>query len=82
MNLQKSTIHIKGMHCRSCEILLEDALLAVGNVKKCEVDWQSGTAQIIYDKNRLPSEREIVRAIRTAGYNIGIAEKRLSSAKI
>ncbi len=63
------------MHCRSCEILLEDALLAVGNVKKCEVDWQSGTAQIIYDKNRLPSEREIVRAIRTAGYNIGIAEK-------
>ena len=75
MSLLKSTIPIKGMHCRSCEILLEDALSQVPHIKKCDVDWQAGTAQIVYDKNRLPSEKEIIRTIRTAGYNIGVAEK-------
>jgi len=76
MSLQKLTIPIKGMHCRSCEILLEDALSTVANVKKCEVNWQAGTAQVVYAAAHPPSERELIKAVRNAGYSIGAAEKR------
>ncbi len=74
-SLQKLTIQIKGMHCRSCEILLEDAISQVAHVKKCEVDWQSGTAKVIFAADRPPAKNAVIRAIRGAGYNIGIAEK-------
>lgn len=62
------------MHCRSCEILLEDALLEVANVKKCEVNWRDGTAQIYYD-SQSPSTQKITKVVRLLGYEIGPAEK-------
>lgn len=75
MSLQKLMAPIKGMHCRSCEILLEDAISGVPHVKKCEVDWRAGTAQIYYSPQQSPSKEEIIGAIRAAGYDLGAAEK-------
>ena len=75
MSLLKSTIPIKGMHCRSCEILLEDALSGVAHVKKCEVSWQAGTAQVYFSSQRAPFKNDIVKTIRAAGYEWGTAEK-------
>jgi sulfite exporter TauE/SafE/plastocyanin domain-containing protein/copper chaperone CopZ len=63
------------MHCRSCEILLEDAISQVPHVKKCEVDWRGGAAQIYYSPQQMPSKNEIAEAIRAAGYDLGKAEK-------
>ncbi len=63
------------MHCRSCEILLEDAISQIPHVKKCEVDWRAGTAQIYYSPPQSPSKHEIIKAIRVAGYDLGKTEK-------
>lgn len=81
MSLQKLIAPIKGMHCRSCEILLEDAISQVPHVKKCEVDWRAGNAQIYYLPQQMPSKDEIAQAIRTAGYDLGVAEKQAFFSK-
>lgn len=75
MTLHKLIANIKGMHCRSCEILLEDKISEVSHVKKCEVDWQAGTAQIYYSPQQPPSKNEIIGVIRAAGYDLGTTIK-------
>lgn len=73
MNSQKLTIQIKGLHCRSCEILLEDVLTQVAGVEKVKVNWRAGTAEIFY-AGQAPSEKEIIKVIREAGYEVGPKE--------
>lgn len=75
MSLQKLTIQIKGMHCRSCEILLEQSISKIPRVEKCEADWQAGTLLVYFSAGQKPSENEIAEIIREAGYEIGITEK-------
>jgi sulfite exporter TauE/SafE/copper chaperone CopZ len=72
MNIK--TIPIKGMHCRSCEILIEDELMKVRGVKKAMVSEKRGTAEIYY-KGNLNYEK-IEKAVRDAGYQIGANEKK------
>src|SRR3989344_8357172 len=72
--LKKENIHISGMHCRSCEILVEDHLSEVAGVKKVNVNYKKGIAEVYYE-NR-PQEAEIEIAIRNAGYAVGIGKKR------
>ena len=42
-NLNKFTLPIKGMHCRSCELLVEEGLSKIHHVKNRSKlqDWQS-----------------------------------------
>lgn len=68
MNIK--TIPIKGMHCRSCEILIEDELMKVNGVRKAVVSEKRGVAEIYY-KGHLEYEK-IERAIGEAGYVIGV----------
>lgn len=70
----KKTIPIKGMHCRSCEILVEDELLKIPGVKKAQVSEKKGQA-ILYCKNEI-QDKKIERAIIEAGYSIGTNEKK------
>lgn len=72
--MAKKIIHIRGMHCRSCEMLIEDRLVAIPGVKKARVSYQKGVAEIEFDRE--PDEREIRRAIEAAGYSIGRADVR------
>src|SRR3990167_2099074 len=64
------TIPIKGMHCRSCEILIEDELMKVDGVRKAIVSEKRGVAEIYY-KGYLEYEK-IERAVGEAGYVIGV----------
>lgn len=40
--MNKATVHIKGMHCRSCEILIEDELLKISGVTEVKVNEKKG----------------------------------------
>ncbi|MFA5933183.1 MAG: sulfite exporter TauE/SafE family protein [Microgenomates group bacterium] len=75
--MEKTTVHIKGMHCRSCEILIEDELLKIPGVEKCVVSHTKGTAEI-YHNNGL-DENRVDLAIGEVGYTVGKEEKPLLS---
>ncbi|MDP3696419.1 MAG: sulfite exporter TauE/SafE family protein [Candidatus Taylorbacteria bacterium] len=72
--LKKENIHISGMHCRSCEILVEDHISEVTGVKKVNVDYKKGVAEVYYENK--PQNVEIEKAIRNAGYGLGVNKKR------
>lgn len=63
-------ISIKGMHCRSCEILVEDELKEIPGVEGVSVSSSKGTADVKYSGQR-PSEDMLRRAVQNAGYDIG-----------
>lgn len=71
--MEKTTVHISGMHCRSCEILIEDELVKMPGVDRAVVSHTKGTADI-YHSNDLDSER-IGQMIREVGYEMGQDEK-------
>jgi sulfite exporter TauE/SafE/copper chaperone CopZ len=66
-------IKIKGMHCRSCEILLEQELGALKSVTKVKADANRGEADISFS-SPVPFS-DIERAVKAAGYEIGGSEK-------
>lgn len=68
--MEKIQIPIKGMHCKSCEILVEDNLKEISGVKKCEVNCKEHKATIYYEGAR-PDMGIIEKSIRSAGYEIG-----------
>jgi sulfite exporter TauE/SafE/copper chaperone CopZ len=71
---QKMKIDITGMHCRSCEILLEDSISQVQGVKKVRTNFKKGSAEIEYDQT--PDQKEIEKAVNTAGYRLGKEDKK------
>lgn len=63
-------VPIRGMHCRSCELLLEDAIGGIQGVSKVKVDFRKGRATIEHSSD-IPSQNEIVNAVKQAGYEVG-----------
>lgn len=74
-NIKKIIIPIAGMHCRSCEILIENKLAEIPEVRSSRVSYKKGNAEIYYDLQK-PNTSEVEEAIRSAGYTIGSAEKK------
>lgn len=72
--MPKIIVPIKGMHCRSCELLIENNLKKVCGVSKVEVSHKTGLADIYFD-NRAPQGDSIRGAIKDAGYDIGRKDK-------
>ncbi len=72
--MQKITLDISGMHCRSCELLIEDELLKVPGVKKAKTNFRKGVA-VLFCEEEKPNETAIEQAIRNAGYEVGKGER-------
>lgn len=64
---------VKGMHCRSCELLIEGELLKVPGIKRAVVNHSSGTADVYY-RHGLDSVA-VEHAVTTAGYSLGSDQK-------
>jgi sulfite exporter TauE/SafE/copper chaperone CopZ len=74
--MDKKIYHVSGMHCRSCELIIEDNVVSkVEGVKKAEVDHKRGLVQIYYDRHT-PSDKQVQKVIEEAGYGLGIDSKR------
>lgn len=67
-------LEIKGLHCKSCELLLEEKFSHVPHVEKSEVNYRKGIAEIYYFEQK-PKMKELEDAIKEAGYTIGKTEK-------
>jgi sulfite exporter TauE/SafE/copper chaperone CopZ len=78
--MKKCQIDIKGMHCRSCEILIADELVKIPGIEEVVVDQNLGTAEIYY-LGKIKHHR-LVRAVAEAGYQIGKEERPLISKNV
>ena len=70
--MKRLVVPIKGMHCRSCELLLEDKIGEVQGVKHVKVNYRKGEAEIGHGAD-IPSGEEIARAVKESGYEVGIS---------
>ena len=74
-NTQKFIIPIRGMHCKSCEILVEEQLTGIKGIKKAVVNHRKDIAEIYYH-GKSPDLNAINEAIEKAGYTVGKEEKK------
>lgn len=71
--MNKKLVHIKGMHCQSCELLIEDELTQIPSVTSAKVNHSKGIAEIYYRGDL--KEEEVDKAVEEAGYTVGHEEK-------
>ena len=64
------TLHIAGMTCASCEILLERKLRSVSGVKNVKVDHRRDTATLVLDPHAPPTIDHLTAVIHEAGYSL------------
>lgn len=67
-------VPVVGMHCKSCEILIEDELGAVPGIKTTKADWRKSSVNIRYSGAK-PDATAIEDAIGRAGYKVGTEQK-------
>ncbi|GIW59641.1 MAG: hypothetical protein KatS3mg087_0707 [Patescibacteria group bacterium] len=67
--MHKTTVKIQGMHCTSCEMLLEDELRTINGVQKASVNFRTGSAEIETDQP--VSEEDLANTVKNAGYTLG-----------
>lgn len=65
----KTTIDIKGMHCQSCEILIEEKIKEIPEVKNLNISWKRKSADVF---SKRPIALELIRQkVEAAGYQVG-----------
>lgn len=67
--MKKKIIPIRGMHCRSCELLIEEKLKTLPGVAAVEVSLRRHEAEVTY-QGQLSSVR-VEKAVAEAGYAVG-----------
>ncbi|MCX6731292.1 MAG: cation transporter, partial [Candidatus Roizmanbacteria bacterium] len=72
--MNTKTISIKGMHCKSCELLIEDELKGINGVSSVDISHSTGSATIHYEGKDL-NHGDVVHAVKKAGYELGTTEK-------
>ncbi|MCX6732930.1 MAG: sulfite exporter TauE/SafE family protein [Candidatus Roizmanbacteria bacterium] len=72
--MNTKTISIKGMHCKSCELLIEDELKNIEGVTSVDISHRAGTAVVHFEGSHL-NQNDVVSAVKKAGYEIGSTEK-------
>ena len=71
--MNKTEIKIKGMHCRSCELLIEEKFKEISEIKNVQISYKKKNA-IIYSTYPI-SNKDLSKAVEEAGYSIGIDDK-------
>lgn len=66
------TLPVRGMHCQSCEILVEDALKEIPGVTRAKADFKNGTVRAAGTSDAAA----VIRAVESCGYRVGAADDR------
>ena len=64
---QLAVIKIEGMHCHKCEAALQRALLENSGVHEVEVDFASGQASVLFDRDAV-TVKQLMTSVNNAGY--------------
>jgi copper chaperone len=66
--MMDKTIKVSGMHCRSCEMLLDDSISEVKGVKKVSADSRNGTVSVSVDDEGVLAA--VKKVIADEGYKV------------
>ncbi|MEM2963124.1 MAG: heavy metal-associated domain-containing protein [Candidatus Anstonellales archaeon] len=61
-------LKVVGLHCRSCELLLQDALSEIGGISNISVDSKKG--EIRFDAKSKDAIESAIVAIEKEGYTV------------
>jgi copper chaperone CopZ len=64
---QLAVIRIEGMHCHKCELAIQKALLGNPGVHEVEVDFNSGQASVLFDRE-IVKVGQLLETVNRAGY--------------
>lgn len=71
--MKKQALSIAGMHCASCGIKIELALMKTSGVQGASVDVASGKAVVEFDETVM-GEPELRQAVEQTGYTVADVE--------
>ena len=66
--MERRQLYIDGMTCINCQKRIENCLRKRVEIKEAEVSYETGTAEILYDANKITLQ-EIIRIINGLGYD-------------
>ena len=69
--IQEEIIEIKGMHCTSCERLIEDSVRDINGVKSIKVDYVTKIGKVVFDQDKT-SLKKIFKVIEKKGYECSL----------
>ncbi|EKE26359.1 MAG: heavy metal-binding protein [uncultured bacterium (gcode 4)] len=72
--MKKINIDVSGMHCNSCEIILEKSIKKVQNVTKVNANQRKWTLEIFFDE-KAPNIDEVEKIIKENWYSVWIQKK-------
>ena len=61
-------INVKGMHCNSCKLLIEDAVSEIKGIEKVSANFETGKVNVKYSDEKLMPK--IKNAIEKEGYHV------------
>lgn len=61
----KTTLTIKGTHCQSCKVLIEDICAEIAGVKSCTLDFKSGKLLVEHEPG--VDMKRVKKEIESAG---------------
>jgi len=64
----KKIVHVEGMHCNSCKVIIEDTVRNIKGVKNANVDLNSHTLEMEYETDA--TLREVERKLEEKGYSV------------
>ncbi len=73
--MHKQEISIKGMHCKACTIVVADELERIPGITSAKASLKTDSATYTYTTE--PTDGQLIRAVKAAGYDIGTDTKPL-----
>lgn len=67
--MKKLELNIEGMHCKGCELGLEEKLENLNFIDSVKADFKKGKAKITYEERELDMEK-IEQAIKELGFKL------------
>lgn len=72
----------KGMHCASCELLIEKKILALDGIKSVEASTNKGVVQIGYKNGKKPSAKKLNNIFEKDGYQFFDLNEKTTKDKV
>jgi copper chaperone CopZ len=65
----KKEFDVKGMHCKSCEMLVKDELEELDGVKSASASAVKGKVLVDFDATKV-KEKDLIEVIKKEGYKV------------